>query len=242
MPLWAFDLALQRHIFFSIQVFTWVCRTAKVEELPGKWEWYFAVLIQSRWWSWQEQQGVSLEPPRGRPDRHGRSLPQGGWHNGAAVGRGGLSLSHQTHDEGSSHWRLLCLASRLWVSYSTCVLVLKIVFIFHSRYWYNNGCLFPDMGTVFIAIDKCTTENGCLKVEKEGGDTIAIKSSPRAHIPIPRMSESCGLRLPSPDDAQCNIAELLSTCSSISDRFTSKIMQRILLSKQGNSCSICIHS
>ena len=33
-----------------------------------------------------------------------------------------------------------------------------------SRYWYNNGCLFPDMGTVFIAIDKCTPENGCLKV------------------------------------------------------------------------------
>ena len=32
------------------------------------------------------------------------------------------------------------------------------------RYWYNNGCLFPDMGTVFIAIDKCDQENGCLKV------------------------------------------------------------------------------
>ena len=32
------------------------------------------------------------------------------------------------------------------------------------RYWYNNGCLFPDLGTVFIAIDKCDVENGCLKV------------------------------------------------------------------------------
>ena len=32
------------------------------------------------------------------------------------------------------------------------------------RYWYNNGCLFPDMGTIFIAIDKCNMENGCLKV------------------------------------------------------------------------------
>ena len=31
-------------------------------------------------------------------------------------------------------------------------------------YWYSNGCLFPDMGTVFIAIDKCDLENGCLKV------------------------------------------------------------------------------
>lgn len=33
-------------------------------------------------------------------------------------------------------------------------------------YWYNNGCLFPDMGSVFIAIDKCTRENGCLQVLK----------------------------------------------------------------------------
>lgn len=38
-------------------------------------------------------------------------------------------------------------------------------FLSHS-YWYNNGCLFPDMGTVFIAIDKCDQENGCLKVSR----------------------------------------------------------------------------
>ncbi|GFS22834.1 ectoine dioxygenase-like [Elysia marginata] len=31
-------------------------------------------------------------------------------------------------------------------------------------YWYKNGCLFPDMITVFIAIDKCWKENGCLQV------------------------------------------------------------------------------
>jgi ectoine hydroxylase-related dioxygenase (phytanoyl-CoA dioxygenase family) len=31
-------------------------------------------------------------------------------------------------------------------------------------YWYNNGCLFPDMASVFIAIDECTRENGCLQV------------------------------------------------------------------------------
>ncbi|XP_064391230.1 L-proline trans-4-hydroxylase-like [Halichondria panicea] len=39
-------------------------------------------------------------------------------------------------------------------------------FVWHQDYgyWYNNGCLFPDMGTVFIAIDKCDQENGCLKV------------------------------------------------------------------------------
>ena len=31
-------------------------------------------------------------------------------------------------------------------------------------YWYNNGCLFPDMGSVFIAIDPSSRENGCLEV------------------------------------------------------------------------------
>lgn len=33
-------------------------------------------------------------------------------------------------------------------------------------YWYQNGCLFPDMLSVFIAIDPCTRENGCLQVLK----------------------------------------------------------------------------
>lgn len=31
-------------------------------------------------------------------------------------------------------------------------------------YWYFNGCLFPDMASVFIAIDPATRENGCLEV------------------------------------------------------------------------------
>ncbi|GFO39837.1 ectoine dioxygenase-like [Plakobranchus ocellatus] len=31
-------------------------------------------------------------------------------------------------------------------------------------YWYKNGCLFPDMVTVFIAIDRCWKENGCLQI------------------------------------------------------------------------------
>lgn len=30
-------------------------------------------------------------------------------------------------------------------------------------YWYKNGCLFPDMLTVFISIDKCNKANGCLQ-------------------------------------------------------------------------------
>jgi ectoine hydroxylase-related dioxygenase (phytanoyl-CoA dioxygenase family) len=31
-------------------------------------------------------------------------------------------------------------------------------------YWYLNGCLFPDMLSVFIAVDPCTKENGCMQV------------------------------------------------------------------------------
>ncbi|MCC6124322.1 MAG: phytanoyl-CoA dioxygenase family protein [Pirellulales bacterium] len=31
-------------------------------------------------------------------------------------------------------------------------------------YWYNNGCLYPDMLSAFIAIDPCTRENGCMQV------------------------------------------------------------------------------
>jgi len=31
-------------------------------------------------------------------------------------------------------------------------------------YWYSNGCLFPDMASLFIAIDPNTRENGCMQV------------------------------------------------------------------------------
>jgi ectoine hydroxylase len=33
-------------------------------------------------------------------------------------------------------------------------------------YWYQNGCLFPDMASCLIAIDPATRENGCLEVLK----------------------------------------------------------------------------
>lgn len=32
------------------------------------------------------------------------------------------------------------------------------------RYFYNWGYLYPDSGSVFIAVDDCTRENGCLQV------------------------------------------------------------------------------
>jgi ectoine hydroxylase len=31
-------------------------------------------------------------------------------------------------------------------------------------YWYQNGCLFPDMASVMIAVDPASRENGCLQV------------------------------------------------------------------------------
>jgi ectoine hydroxylase-related dioxygenase (phytanoyl-CoA dioxygenase family) len=31
-------------------------------------------------------------------------------------------------------------------------------------YWYNFGCLYPDMGSCMIAVDQATPENGCLQV------------------------------------------------------------------------------
>ena len=36
----------------------------------------------------------------------------------------------------------------------------------HQDYgdWYQNGCLFPHMASLFIAVDPCTRENGCLQV------------------------------------------------------------------------------
>jgi len=33
-------------------------------------------------------------------------------------------------------------------------------------YWYDNGCLFPDMASCMIAVDRATKANGCLQVLK----------------------------------------------------------------------------
>ena len=44
-------------------------------------------------------------------------------------------------------------------------------------YWYaNNYCLYPDMGSCLIAIDRATKENGCLQV-------FARQSQDRPHQP-----------------------------------------------------------
>ncbi len=33
-------------------------------------------------------------------------------------------------------------------------------------YWYHNGCMFPYMGSVMVALDRANRENGCLQVLK----------------------------------------------------------------------------
>jgi ectoine hydroxylase len=33
-------------------------------------------------------------------------------------------------------------------------------------YWYNNGCVYPLMASVMVALNQCTRENGCLQVVK----------------------------------------------------------------------------
>ena len=33
-------------------------------------------------------------------------------------------------------------------------------------YWYNYGCLAPDMMSIYVALDRATRENGCLQVLK----------------------------------------------------------------------------
>jgi ectoine hydroxylase len=33
-------------------------------------------------------------------------------------------------------------------------------------YWYNNGCVYPLMASVMVALDTCNRENGCLQVVK----------------------------------------------------------------------------
>ncbi len=33
-------------------------------------------------------------------------------------------------------------------------------------YWYDTGCLFPDLASCMIAVDRATNENGCLQVLK----------------------------------------------------------------------------
>lgn len=60
-------------------------------------------------------------------------------------------------------------------------------------YWYANGCLFPDMGSAFIAVDKATRENGCLQVLKGSHHMGRIdhgKNNQQAGADMERVNEA----------------------------------------------------
>ena len=49
-------------------------------------------------------------------------------------------------------------------------------------YWYHNACLYPDMASCFIMLDKANKENGCLKVLK-GSHRVGRISHERSDTP-----------------------------------------------------------
>lgn len=44
-------------------------------------------------------------------------------------------------------------------------------------YWYNDGCLYPDMMTVWMPLDKCTRENSCKQVLRSSNKMGRINHS-----------------------------------------------------------------
>jgi ectoine hydroxylase len=59
-------------------------------------------------------------------------------------------------------------------------------------YWYNNGVLFPWMGSAFIAVDRATRENGCLQVIRGSyhlGRIDHVQSGQQAGADMARVRE-----------------------------------------------------
>ena len=60
-------------------------------------------------------------------------------------------------------------------------------------YWYHNACLYPNMASCFIMIDKATKENGCLKVlkgsHKVGRIGHGVSDTPEQTADIERITE-----------------------------------------------------
>jgi ectoine hydroxylase-related dioxygenase (phytanoyl-CoA dioxygenase family) len=60
-------------------------------------------------------------------------------------------------------------------------------------YWYQNGVLFPDLISVFIAVDRATRENGCLQVIKGShnmGRVNHILTGDQAGADMERVNEA----------------------------------------------------
>ena len=79
---------------------------------------------------------------------------------------------------------LSCLYKYIWPTIKLLQLLGGEVFHYHTKlipkqprtggvfqwhqdygYWYNNGNLTPDLNTVYIAVDRCDTGNGCIEVK-----------------------------------------------------------------------------
>ena len=60
-------------------------------------------------------------------------------------------------------------------------------------YWYHNACLYPDMASCFIMLDKATKENGCLKVlkgsHKVGRIGHGVSDTPEQTADMERITE-----------------------------------------------------
>jgi hypothetical protein len=59
-------------------------------------------------------------------------------------------------------------------------------------YWYQNGCLYPHMASLFIAVDPCTRENGCLQVipgSHECGRIDHVLTGDQAGADMERVTE-----------------------------------------------------
>ena len=74
---------------------------------------------------------------------------------------GGQHVWHQ--DYGYAHTIYVVNVICSWsFSQSNTFVLWSFVWLF--RYWYQFGCLSPDMGTLWIAVDKTNQENGCVHV------------------------------------------------------------------------------
>ncbi|XP_078660968.1 L-proline trans-4-hydroxylase-like isoform X1 [Branchiostoma floridae x Branchiostoma belcheri] len=59
-------------------------------------------------------------------------------------------------------------------------------------YWYENGCMYPNMGTVWIAVDKADRGNGCLKIipgSHKAGRVDHVRVGDQAGADLERVAE-----------------------------------------------------
>jgi ectoine hydroxylase-related dioxygenase (phytanoyl-CoA dioxygenase family) len=98
-----------------------------------------------------------------------------------ADGEGGITRLRVWNQEGDDVYGLVARSRRVVETMQT--LLGDEVYFYHSKmmlkeprtggawawhqdygYWYNNGCLWPDMGSCLIALEAANRENGCLQV------------------------------------------------------------------------------